>query len=109
MAPIRRVHFIEYNAKVGTLQMYPVFPKYGTALLASILRGRGYDARIFLEGTSDMSFERLADCDAVCFPVFAPALTKVRACAARIRRERPGIPIIAGGSGALPNDRLNRG
>ena len=96
-SPIRRVHFIEFNAKVGTLQMYPVFPKYGTPLLAALLKGRGYDARIFLEGVSDMAFEKLADCDAACFPVFAPALNKVRECAARFRAARPKTPLIAGG------------
>ena len=92
-----RVHFIEYNAKVGTLQLYQVFPKYGTALLATILRDRGYDARIFLEGVSDMAIEKLADCDVACFPVFGATLNKVRACAAgsndfaRIFRNRTGI------------------
>ena len=94
---ITRVNFIEFNAKVGTLQMYPVFPKYGTALLAAILRQRGYDVRIYLEGVSDMAFEKLADCDAACFPVFAPALNKVRACARRFREARPETTLIAGG------------
>ncbi len=97
MRPIQRVHFIEYNAKVNTLGMGMVFPKYGTPLLAAVLRDRGYDVSIFLEGVSDMSFEKLIDCDALCFPVFAPTLSKVRECAARIRRERPGLPIVMGG------------
>jgi radical SAM superfamily enzyme YgiQ (UPF0313 family) len=92
-----RVHFIEFNAKVGTLQLYQVFPKYGTALLATILRDRGYDARIFLEGVSDMAIEKLADCDVACFPVFGATLNKVRECAARLRGVNPGAAIIAGG------------
>ena len=95
--PIRRVHFVEYNANVGTLQLFQMFPKYGTALLAALLRQRGYEVRVFLEGTSDMAFEKMLDCDAVCFPVFAPALNKVRACARRFRDERPRLPIIMGG------------
>jgi radical SAM superfamily enzyme YgiQ (UPF0313 family) len=97
LTSIRRVHFIEFNASISTLQQCEVFPKYGTPLLAAILKEQGYDARIFLEGVSDMSFDKLANCDAVCFPVFAPALTKVRACARRLREARPDVPIIMGG------------
>ncbi len=96
-ASIRRVHFIEYNAKVNTLALKRVFPKYGTPLLASLLRERGYEVRIFLEGVSGMSLEKMTDCDAICFPVFAPALNKVTACARRIRQAKPGLPIIMGG------------
>jgi len=94
---IQRVHFIEYNAKINTLAARPIFPKYGTPLLAAILKERGYDARIFLEGVSDMRFEKMADCDLVCFPVFAPAMNKVRACARQFRQERPRVPIVMGG------------
>jgi radical SAM superfamily enzyme YgiQ (UPF0313 family) len=95
--PIRRVHFVEFNAKVGTLQCGHIFPKYGTPLLAAILKERGYDVRIFLEGLSRMDIERFADCDAVCFPVFYPILNKVKACAERLRELRPELPIIVGG------------
>lgn len=95
---IKKVNFIEFNAKINTLgSLNPVFPKYGTTVLSSLLRDRGYDVRVYLEGVSDMDFEKMTDCDLVCFPVFAPATNKVRACAGRIMRERPGIPIIMGG------------
>ncbi len=94
---IRRVHWIEFNANAGTLQFHHVFPKYGTPLLAAILKERGYDVHIFLEGVSDMTFEKLTACDVVCFPVFAPILNKVRACARRIREERPALPLLMGG------------
>ncbi len=97
MTTLRRVHFVEFNANAGTLQMNQVFPKYGTPLLAAILKARGYDARIFLEGVSDMAPEKLMECDAVCFPVFAPARNKVAACVRRFRELAPHVPIIAGG------------
>ena len=95
--PIKRINFIEYNARINTLTTARVFPKYGTPLLAAIMKEKGYDVKIFLEGVSDMSFDRLSDCDAVCFPVFAPALNKVKECALRFRKERPGVPVITGG------------
>jgi radical SAM superfamily enzyme YgiQ (UPF0313 family) len=96
---IKKVHFIEFNAKFNTLGTIEVlFPKYGTPLLAALLRDRGYDVTLFLEGTSDMSLDRLADCDLVCFPVYVPILTKVLACAEAIRELRPDMPVIMGGA-----------
>ena len=95
---IKKVHFIEYNAKINTLGTIEiVFPKYGTPLLAALLRDRGYDVTLFLEGTSDMSLKRMADCDLVCFPVYWPMLTKIHACAEAIREHKPDLPIIMGG------------
>jgi len=95
--PIERIHFIEYNAKVGTLGNGAILPKYGTALLAAILRERGYQVRMFLEGVSDMSFEKITDCDLVCFPVYYPILNKVAETSARIRESKPGLTMIMGG------------
>jgi len=95
---IHRVNFIEYNAKLNTLgSLNPVFPKYGTTVLSSLLRDLGYDVKVYLEGVSSMDFEKMTDCDLVCFPVFAPATNKVRACAQRIMSEKQGIPIVMGG------------
>jgi hypothetical protein len=95
--PIRRIHFVELNARINTLAVSPLFPKYGTPLLASVMRERGYDVRMFLEGVSDLRFETLARCDVLCLPVYAPALNKVRELARRMRREHPEVPIVTGG------------
>jgi radical SAM superfamily enzyme YgiQ (UPF0313 family) len=94
---IRRVHFIEYNAKVNTLGTGTLLPKYGTPLLAAILRERGYEVRVFLEGVSTMTLERMTDCDLVCFPAYFATLNKVKDCAERIRALRPDLPIVTGG------------
>ena len=98
---IRCIHFVEFNAKLNTLAVVKVFPKYGTPLLATILRDRGYAVRVFLDGLSSMRFETLADCDLVCLPVFAPAYNKVRDFVRRLRAERPGLPVVAGGPHAI--------
>ncbi len=76
---IRRAHFIELNARAATLgNLGAIFPKYGTTVLSTLLRDSGYEVRVFLEGVSDMDFEQMVDCDVLCMPVFAPALTKVQ-------------------------------
>jgi pyruvate-formate lyase-activating enzyme len=97
-AKIKRVNFIEYNAKVNTLgSLNPMSPKYGTTVLSSLLRDKGYDVTVYLEGISIMDFDKMTDCDLICYPVFAPALNKVRESAQRVLKEKPNIPIIMGG------------
>ncbi len=98
---IQRVHFVEYNAKLNTLALRQVAPKYGTPLLATILRDRGYNVQMYLEGVSDMRFEALSDCDLVCMPLFAPAYNKVKAFTRELRARKPEVPIIIGGPHAI--------
>jgi radical SAM superfamily enzyme YgiQ (UPF0313 family) len=95
--PISRVNFIEYNAKVGTIATGAILPKYGTPLMAAIIREHGYQVRLFLEEVSEMDFDRMIDCDLVCFPVYWPALNKIKDCVERIRREKPDLSIVMGG------------
>lgn len=90
-----RVHFVELNARLNTLATKPVFPKYGTPLLATILKNRGHAVRVFLEGVSELDPERIAECDVVCMPVYAPAYNKVKELGARLRRS--GVTVIMGG------------
>ncbi len=95
---IKKISFIEYNAKTNTLgSMNLVFPKYGTTVLSSLLRDKGYDVTVYLEGVSRMDFDKMTDCDLICYPVFSPALNKVRESAQKVMKEKPGIPIIMGG------------
>ncbi|MBN1614213.1 MAG: B12-binding domain-containing radical SAM protein [Deltaproteobacteria bacterium] len=95
---IRSINFIEFNARINTLgSLGPLFPKYGSLLLASRMRDLGYPVRYFLEGISSMDFDTLTDADCLCLSVFAPALNKVRALARRARQEKPSIPVILGG------------
>ncbi len=95
--PVSRVNFIEYNAKVGHIGSGAILPKYGTPLMAAVTREHGYQVRLFVEGVSDMDFARMTDCDLVCFPVYWPALNKIKDCVERIRMEKPDLPIVMGG------------
>jgi hypothetical protein len=96
--PIKKINFVELNAKTNTLgSLDIVFPKYGTPLLAARLRDLGYDVTVYLEGVSDMSLSKIAACDLVCMPVYAPTLNKVRSYAERLRETHPGLPIVTGG------------
>ena len=58
---IKKINFVELNAKVNTLAIRKVFPKYGTPLLATILKEENYDVEVYLEGVSKMNFEQIID------------------------------------------------
>lgn len=98
---IRKVNFVEFNARMSTLAMRRFFPKYGTTLLATILRDQGLDVKIYLEGVSRMDFSEMTSCDLICLPLFAPAYNKVKDFARRAMRETPHIPIVIGGPHAI--------
>lgn len=95
--PISKIHFVEFNAKYNSLAIRQIFPKYGVPLLATILKEKGYDVTVYLEGVSDMSFGKMADCDLVCLSMFSPNFNKVKEFALRVRKEKPGLPVIVGG------------
>jgi hypothetical protein len=39
---------------MNTLAMRTSFPKYGTVLLATLLRDRGFHVKVYLEGVSEV-------------------------------------------------------
>lgn len=94
---IQKIHFLEFRSKINTLVIKSIFPIYGGPLLATILKEHGYDVRMFLEGTSDMRFNTMADCDLICICLSIPAINKAKEFAHRMREERPEVPIIVGG------------
>lgn len=95
---IKRINFIEYNARINTLgSLVPIFPKYGSLLLATLMRDKGYQVRYFLEGVSPMDFDVITDADVICLSVFAPALTKVRSLGRMVMQRKPDVPVIMGG------------
>lgn len=98
---IQRINFIEFNAKVNTLAHAKIFPKYGTILLASVLREKGYEVKVFLEGVSNMSFSKMTDCDLLCVPIYAPIFNKVKNFTKKVKQACPDIPTIVGGPFAI--------
>jgi len=98
---IRKIHFVEFNAKVNTLMHVRLFPKYGTPLLAAIMKEKGYEVKMFLDGVSRMKYETLIDCDCLCLPLVIPAYNKVREFTRKVKKDRPDLPIIIGGPTAI--------
>jgi radical SAM superfamily enzyme YgiQ (UPF0313 family) len=97
-AGIKRINFVEYNAKINTLgSLLPFFPKYGGLLLATLMHDKGYQVRYFLEGVSPMDFDAITDADVICLSVFAPALTKARRLGRAVMQHKHGLPVIMGG------------
>jgi radical SAM superfamily enzyme YgiQ (UPF0313 family) len=94
---IKRINFVEFHAKLNTLGPSNLVPKYGTPLLAAIMKENGYEVKILLEGTSDLSLGNSTDCDLICIPVYSPLISKIKDFTSRVREKYPQIPIILGG------------
>ncbi len=101
---IKRINFLELRAKLNTLEPSGLVTKYGTPLLGAIMKEKGYEVKILLEGTSDLSLENIADCDLLCIPVYSPLMGKIKEYTFRVKEKYPRIPIILGGPlvGMLP-------
>jgi radical SAM superfamily enzyme YgiQ (UPF0313 family) len=93
---LKRVSFIE-SASPGL----HVFSKYsiarvGTVLLATILRDRGYETRVFIENIASPDWSYLENSDIVCISTLTS--TAPRAYEIGKRLKRLGIPVIMGGA-----------
>jgi anaerobic magnesium-protoporphyrin IX monomethyl ester cyclase len=101
---IKRINFVEFHAKLNTIEPSNLVAKYGTPLLGAIMKENGYKVKILLEGTSDLSIENITDCDLICVPVYSPLMSKIKELTFRIKENYPHIPIILGGPmlGILP-------
>lgn len=98
---IKKIHFVEYNARINTLMHAKLFPKYGTPLLATIMKEKGYDVKMYLDGVSRMTYEDMIDCDCLCLPLVIPAYNKVKDFTERVKKDRPDLPVIIGGPTAI--------
>jgi radical SAM superfamily enzyme YgiQ (UPF0313 family) len=94
--------------KIGCIQLggeFPdfchrlVMPDYGLPLIGTVLSEAGYRVTVYMEHVQPPRWERIRECDLVCFSSLNAGADKVYRLAARIRAEL-GIPVIIGGTHA---------
>ena len=97
---IEKIAFISAELPYWNLVTHAVFPEYGMPLIATIVRNAGYDVRAFVEHIGPVKWDRVMDCDLVCFHAFSSTMPKTIEYINRIKAERPEMPIIIGGTHA---------
>ncbi|MCC6158890.1 MAG: B12-binding domain-containing radical SAM protein [Deltaproteobacteria bacterium] len=70
-------------------------PRLGSVLLATILRGLGHDAGVFVEDIREVDFERVLSADLAAISVLTPTAPRGYEMARQIHAR--GVPVIMGG------------
>jgi radical SAM superfamily enzyme YgiQ (UPF0313 family) len=103
---IKNIYFIEAKSPGAHIFSRTALPRLGSILLASILKNRGYNTRVFIEDISKPNWWLLEDADLIC--ISSITSTAPRAFQIADRFAGKGIPVIMGGphSTFLPEESL---
>jgi radical SAM superfamily enzyme YgiQ (UPF0313 family) len=103
---IKKVYFIEAKSPGAHIYSRTPLPRLGTILLATILSGKGYLSRVFIEDISEPDWEALREADFIGISSITSTAPRAYALAKKFRSM--GIPVIMGGphSTFLPEESL---
>lgn len=97
---IEKVTVVAPGLPYKTMVSQSIMLEYGVPVIATAIRDAGYDTTLQAEVVRPIDWDLLLESDAVCFHTFSCTIPKLKAYSERIRRERPGVPIIVGGTHA---------
>ena len=103
---IKRIAFIEPNTPGRHVFSKIRIPRLGALLLATIMRDRGYETRVFLEDLAAPDWSWIENSDLLC--ISAITSTAQRSYAIADRFAKLGMPVIMGGAhpSFLPEEAL---
>ncbi|MEE8328833.1 MAG: radical SAM protein [Thermodesulfovibrionia bacterium] len=92
---LKNIYFIEAKSPGVHIFSRTPIPRLGTILLATILKDRGYNTRVFIEDISKPDWKLLEGADVIC--ISSITSTAPRAYQIAEKFGRMGIPVIMGG------------
>jgi radical SAM superfamily enzyme YgiQ (UPF0313 family) len=92
---MKNIYFIESKSPGAHIFSRTSLPRLGTIILATILKDRGYNAKVFIEDIAAPDWKQLEDADMIC--ISAISSTAPRAYQLAERYSRHGIPVVLGG------------
>ncbi|MDA8171215.1 MAG: radical SAM protein [Nitrospiraceae bacterium] len=103
---IKRIAFIEPNTPGRHVFSKIRIPRLGALLLATIMRNRGYETRVFLEDLAPPDWSWIENSDLLCISAITNTAQRSYAIAERFRKL--GMPVIMGGAhpSFLPEEAL---
>ena len=103
---IKRIAFIEPNTPGRHVFSKIRIPRLGALLLATIMRNRGYETRVFLEDLAPLDWSWIENSDLLC--VSAITSTAQRSYGITGRFKKLGMPVVMGGAhpSFLPEEAL---
>lgn len=103
---LKNIYFIEAKSPGAHIFSRTALPRLGSILLATILKKRGYNTKVFIEDIAKPDWKLLDDADMVCISSITSTAPRAFQIAAKFRSK--GIPIVMGGphSTFLPEESL---
>lgn len=103
---MKNIYFIEAKSPGSHIFSFTALPRLGSILLATILKDRGYNTKVFIEDLCAPDWKQLEDADMIC--ISAISSTATRAFQIAERYIKLGIPVALGGvhSTFLPDESL---
>jgi radical SAM superfamily enzyme YgiQ (UPF0313 family) len=92
---IRRAVFIEPRASSPHIFSAYTIPRLGSVLLATILKERGWDVKVYLEEAADVDFTDVLKADFVGISTITPTAPRAYVLAEEI--QALGVPVVLGG------------
>ncbi len=93
---IKRIAFIEPNTPGRHVFSKIRIPRLGALLLATIMKARGYETRVFLEDLAEPDWSYIENSDVLCISAITNTAQRSYAIADRFRKL--GMPVIIGGA-----------
>jgi radical SAM superfamily enzyme YgiQ (UPF0313 family) len=93
---MKNIYFIEAKSPGVHIFSRTSLPRLGTILLATILKKKGYNTRVFIEDIAALEWKLLDDADMVC--VSSITSTAPRAYHIAERFSKRGVPVVLGGA-----------
>lgn len=92
---IKNIYFIEVRSSGAHIFSRSAIPRLGAILLATILRDKGYNTKVFIEDISEPDWEALKEADIIGISTITS--TAPRAYQLAKKFNEMGIPVILGG------------
>jgi radical SAM superfamily enzyme YgiQ (UPF0313 family) len=103
---MKNIYFIEAKSPGAHIFSRTPFPRLGTILLATILKNKGYNTKVFIEDLSPPDWGLLEDADLICISSITSTAPRAYQIAEKFSRQ--GIPVVMGGphSTFMPEESL---
>ena len=103
---MKNIYFIETKSPGVHIFSRTPLPRLGTILLATILKNRGYNTKVFIEDIAKLDWEQLEDVDIICLSSITSTAPRAHQLAKKFSDK--GVPVVMGGphSTFMPEESL---
>lgn len=101
-----RVAFVDLESRLPNITNQYMMPRHGILQVGTATRAAGYEVGVYIESLNGVPYHELLNYDVVGASVTGSNMSRIEALFRSLRRDRPGMHLIAGGPQAtlIPTD-----